>query len=150
MGRRKTSTARAVIKPGKGDIFIKGKELVDYFVDDRYRESVLHPFYATGTLGMFDAEINPEGGGLMGAVALNLSCYFLALQQQDFFKTNTHPLEPLGQSDAIKLAIARALQNFNPDFRPALKSGKRPQKSTVLIRVQFMPPYFLICASPIC
>ncbi len=92
IGRRKTSVARIVLKPGNGKITVNGKEFEKYFPQLLSREDILGPFKVTETFGSYDVTANVSGGG------------------------------STGQAQAIRLAIARALLNINPDFRPALKA----------------------------
>uniref|UniRef100_K3XB57 30S ribosomal protein S9 n=1 Tax=Globisporangium ultimum (strain ATCC 200006 / CBS 805.95 / DAOM BR144) TaxID=431595 RepID=K3XB57_GLOUD len=94
-GRRKTSTARVWVKksekPFEGRISINKKDLVDYLVRDTHREDVLKPFLVIDQMGQFDVYCTVKGGGLTG------------------------------QAGAIRHGIARALQNFDPEYRAPLK-----------------------------
>jgi small subunit ribosomal protein S9 len=96
-GRRKTSTARVWIKPSEkpfnGRIQVNKKDLVDYFVRDTHREEVLKPFSVVDKIGGFDVYCTVKGGG------------------------------STGQAGAVRHGIARALQNFDPEMRPALKQA---------------------------
>lgn len=100
IGRRKETTA--VVKlfgNGSGSFIIKTsngstKPLADYFGGNLYLlEAALSPLNTLGAdyLKKFDAEIVVNGWGISG------------------------------QADAIKLGFARALIEWNPDFRPTLK-----------------------------
>ncbi|KAG6614930.1 30S ribosomal protein S9 [Phytophthora cinnamomi] len=96
-GRRKTSTARVWVKPAPqpftGRIKVNKKDLVDYFVRDTHREDVLKPFSVVEQIGGFDVYCTVKGGGMTG------------------------------QAGAVRHGIARALQNFDPEMRPALKKA---------------------------
>lgn len=96
-GRRKTSAARVWIFPTaestKCQIRINKQDVANYFSLEYHREEVLKPFLATGTLGQFDIMCTVKGGGLSG------------------------------QAGAIRHGLSRALEKFNPDFRPVLKSA---------------------------
>ncbi len=92
VGRRKTSVARVILRSGNGKITVNGKEFEHAFPELLSREDILNPFKATETLGQFDVAIKVNGGGTTG------------------------------QAQAIRLGIARALINLNPDYRPALKA----------------------------
>ncbi|CAH0519435.1 unnamed protein product [Peronospora belbahrii] len=96
-GRRKTSVARVWIKPADqpftGRIKVNKKDLVDYFVRDTHREDVLQPFSVVEQIGGFDVYSTVKGGGMTG------------------------------QAGAVRHGIARALENFDPEFRPALKKA---------------------------
>lgn len=91
LGRRKTSVARAYIKPGKGDITINGKTLKEYFPSEILQTIVNQPLAITSELGKFDVDANIKGGGYTG------------------------------QAEALRLAIARALREINPENRAAMK-----------------------------
>ncbi|KAJ0401758.1 hypothetical protein ATCC90586_000339 [Pythium insidiosum] len=97
-GRRKTSSARVWVKrsekPFEGRIRVNKMDLVDYFVRDTHREDVLKPFSVIDQIGNFDVYCTVKGGGLSG------------------------------QAGAVRHGISRALQNFDPNFRPLLKKEK--------------------------
>ena len=93
VGRRKSSVARARITRGSGSFSINGRELEDYFPTEKMRNSVLKPFETVEQVGTWDVEANIDGGGTTG------------------------------QSDALKMAIARALVAEDPQLRGVLKSA---------------------------
>ena len=90
-GRRKTSVARVFLRPGTGKIEINGRPLDDYFPRESGRLLVRQALLATETEGKFDVIVLAHGGGTTG------------------------------QAAAMRLGIARALQKFNAELRPALK-----------------------------
>ncbi|KAF0152750.1 MAG: 30S ribosomal protein S9 [Ignavibacteria bacterium] len=92
VGRRKDAVARVYLRTGSGKVTINDRAFENYFPMKEQRDNVLMPFVVTETSGKYDVFANTNGGG-----------------------TN-------GQSDAIRLGIARALEEMNADFRPALKS----------------------------
>ena len=65
-GRRKTSTARVFLKPGKGDISINDRTLDDYFGRETARRIVRQPLVVTDMLHRFDIRITVDGGGTTG------------------------------------------------------------------------------------
>jgi small subunit ribosomal protein S9 len=91
IGRRKTSVARIILRNGNGKITVNGKEFETAFPQLLSREDILNPFKVTETAGSYDVIVNVDGGG------------------------------STGQAQAIRLGIARALIDINPDHRPALK-----------------------------
>ena len=91
IGRRKTSVARVILKSGNGKITVNGKDFETAFPLLVNRDDILSPFQLTETKGSYDVKVNVKGGGVTG------------------------------QAQAIKLGIARALVDINPDYRPALK-----------------------------
>lgn len=95
IGRRKASVARVYLTQGDGKITINGKSLTDYFPQPRIQNKVTIPF-ATVEIDakIYDLKVNVKGGG---------------------FK---------GQSEAIRMAISRALVKLNEDFRSPLKAQK--------------------------
>jgi small subunit ribosomal protein S9 len=90
-GRRKEAVARVRIVEGSGRVIINDRDLEVYFPLERWQTSVLSPFRVTGMEGKFDCFVNIKGGGVNGQV------------------------------EATRLGIARALAEYNPDFRPLLK-----------------------------
>ena len=92
-GRRKTSSARVFLKPGKGTITINGKKSDDYLSRMQSRMVILQPLDLLAQLGKFDAKVTVAGGG------------------------------ESGQAGAIRLGITRALIAFNPEFKTALKKA---------------------------
>ena len=94
VGRRKASIARATVTAGTGNITINGKDYKEYFPLVYLQNKVEAPLKVADSEGKFDVVINVYGGGIKG------------------------------QSEAISLAIARALINDNAEKRPALKKEK--------------------------
>ena len=84
-GRRKTSTARVFLKPGKGSIIINDRTLEEYFGRETARMIVRQPLEATELQNRFDIVVTVDGGG-----------------------TN-------GQAGAIRHGISRALLQFEGD-----------------------------------
>ena len=92
-GRRKQSIARVRLMAGKGNITVNGKKLEEYFGTDILKVIVNQPFSVTNTLGKYDVIVKVVGGGYTG------------------------------QAGAIRHGIARALNEANSEFRPALKAA---------------------------
>ena len=93
-GRRKTATARVWIKRGTGKIVINGKDQVDYFARPVLRLMIKQPLEAAKRETEIDVICTVKGSGLTG------------------------------QAGAVRHGIARALVNFEPELRTAM----RPQK----------------------
>jgi len=91
-GRRKSSTARVYLRPGNGRIVVNHRDVDEYFPRESLRMDLRQPLDVTETRGDFDILVNVAGGG------------------------------HTGQAGAIRLGIARALVEFNPEFRGALKA----------------------------
>lgn len=91
IGRRKTSIARVYVKPGKGDIQINKRELNTYFLSEIHQATVKQPLTSVKADSQYDIMVNVEGGGIKG------------------------------QAEAVRLGIARALVQVNPENRVALK-----------------------------
>lgn len=93
IGRRKTSVARVYLKSGgTGVVAINNRELENYLQHGVLLMKVRKPFEVVELkMDQFDIQVNVEGGG------------------------------PNGQAEAIRLGLSRALEKFNPEFRPALK-----------------------------
>jgi small subunit ribosomal protein S9 len=90
-GRRKSSVARVFMRPGTGAIKINGKAFDQYFVTDAQRIDAKSPLVVTETTATFDIIANCSGGGVNG------------------------------QAGAVKMGIARALLEFNPELRSKVK-----------------------------
>jgi small subunit ribosomal protein S9 len=91
IGRRKTSVARIYFKSGNGNIVVNDRDLKEYFPSEILQTIVQQPFALIGQNGAFDVNVVVDGGGLTG------------------------------QAEAIRLAISRALCDFNIENRSALK-----------------------------
>jgi len=91
VGRRKEAVARIYMNKGTGNITVNGKEYKNYFPLMYLQNQVELPLKTIDSLNAFDVVVNVQGGG------------------------------PKGQAEAIKMGIARALCDVNPEFRPALK-----------------------------
>lgn len=100
-GRRKTSTARVFIKPGKGSIIVNDKTLEEYFGRETARMIVKQPLEATETQGKFDVLVSVTGGG-----------------------TN-------GQAGAIRHGIARALVKYELGDSAPEEGESGPMKSAL-------------------
>ena len=92
-GRRKQSIARVRLMAGKGDITVNGRKLDEYFGTEILKVIVNQPFAVTNTVGKYDVIVKVVGGGYTG------------------------------QAGAIRHGIARALNEANSEFRPALKAA---------------------------
>jgi small subunit ribosomal protein S9 len=92
-GRRKTSVARVYLRPGNGNIVVNRTPIEDYFNRDSIKQVLKQPLALTNSSDEFDILVNVHGGG----------------------KT--------GQAGAVRLGIARALCEVNPENRPVLKQN---------------------------
>jgi small subunit ribosomal protein S9 len=92
-GRRKQAVARVRIRNGEGKITVNGRDVVDYFPSDTHRMILSEPLRATQTDAMYDVDATLDGGGTTG------------------------------QAGALRLGIARALLELDPDVRPLLKKS---------------------------
>jgi small subunit ribosomal protein S9 len=90
-GRRKTSTARVILRPGTGTFRVNDRTLEQYFFDETHRMLVKRPLEASDTLNKFDVVVNVDGGGMHG------------------------------QAGAVQHGIARALVEFSTELRGVLK-----------------------------
>ncbi len=92
VGRRKNAVARVYLSEGKGNITINKRDYKEYFTTPIHQYRVTQPFLVTETEGKFDVKVNVDGGGFTG------------------------------QADAIRLGIARALTERDPEMKPMLKA----------------------------
>ena len=90
-GKRKNAVARVWIKPGKGETVVNGRTLDVYFARPVLRMILQQPLVVANRATQYDIAISVAGGGLSG------------------------------QAGAVRHGIAKALTNFEPELRPALK-----------------------------
>ena len=92
IGRRKEATARVRLMSGSGKFIINEKNIEDYFTRLGDVASIVSPLEAAGeNPEQLDITVVVMGGGVTG------------------------------QSDAVKLGVARALIKMNPDLRPVMR-----------------------------
>ncbi len=92
-GRRKTSCARVVLRPGEGKVIVNDQPFEAYFPMPTWRMEVLGPLVATENQTKFNVIINASGGGVHG------------------------------QAGAARMGIARALLAFQADLKSRLRQG---------------------------
>ena len=90
-GRRKTATARVILRPGTGTFTVNNRTLEQYFFDGTHQMLAKRPLQASDTLSKFDVVVTVAGGGMHG------------------------------QADAVQHGIARALIEFSTELRGVLK-----------------------------
>jgi small subunit ribosomal protein S9 len=90
-GKRKTSVARVILRPGDGATWFNGRTLDEYFLREAHRKMVRDPLRVAGVEGTFDLRVRVHGGG------------------------------PSGQAGAVRHGIARALVEADPELRVPLK-----------------------------
>ncbi len=90
-GKRKTSVARVILKPGDGATWFNGRTIEEYFPRAAHRKLALAPLEVAGVEGTFDLRVRVQGGG------------------------------PSGQAGAVRHGIARALVDADPELRIPLK-----------------------------
>ena len=91
LGRRKSAVARIFVTEGTGKITINKKDLQDYFPSSILQYVVKQPLTTLNVAEKYDIKVNLDGGGYTG------------------------------QSQALRLAIARALVKINADDKKALR-----------------------------
>ena len=93
VGRRKQAVTRVFLSKGDGKVTINGKDYKTYFPLVYLQNQVEAPLKTIESSDKFDVTVNAKGGGVKG------------------------------QAEAVKLGIARALLQVNPEYRPALKAA---------------------------
>ncbi len=107
-GRRKSSVARVRLSDGNGAFRLNGRSLDQYFPGMAHRLTIMEPLRSVGLEGRYDVDAKLEGGGLTG------------------------------QTDALRLGIARALVEINPELRTTLKrSGFLTRDDRVVERKKY-------------
>lgn len=84
-GRRKTSVAKVWLAPGKGDVLVNGKSLMDHFKRESLKQVIEQPFTVIDGLGKYDVYAVCTGGGLTGqagAVRLGISRALVKLDEE--------------------------------------------------------------------
>ena len=66
VGRRKSAVARVWLRKGSGTINVNGFDYEKYFHTNDERQMVIHPLKVCGLEKAYDAEININGGGMVG------------------------------------------------------------------------------------
>ncbi len=92
-GRRKDAVARVWVKPGSGKVTVNGRDQSIYFARQTQQLILNQPFLIVNAVGHFDVICTVKGGGLSG------------------------------QAGAVRHGISRALENYDPEMRPALKKA---------------------------
>jgi small subunit ribosomal protein S9 len=90
-GRRKEAVARVRLRPGQGKIVVNRRPVENYFPSPTHRTIVAEPLRLTATAEVYDVDATIHGGGVSG------------------------------QAGALRLGIARALAQLDPDQRVPLK-----------------------------
>ena len=93
VGRRKEAVVRVRVVPGTGEFKLNGRTLEEYFPNKVHQQLIKDPLVLVEKPDSFDIFANLHGGGVSG------------------------------QAGALRLAIARALIEVDPDDRPALKKA---------------------------
>ncbi len=96
-GRRKQAVARVRLRPtaetGEGKVTINKRTIEDYFPSAMHRMLAIEPLRATATIEQYDVDATIDGGGIAG------------------------------QAGALRLGIARALVELDPEVRATLKKA---------------------------
>ncbi|MCB0974953.1 MAG: 30S ribosomal protein S9 [Actinobacteria bacterium] len=91
VGRRKAAVARVRLRPGTGQITVNGRTVENFFPSAAHRVVLSEPLRVTQTAEVYDVACTVDGGGITG------------------------------QAGAVRLGIARALIELDPEMRPPLK-----------------------------
>jgi small subunit ribosomal protein S9 len=92
-GRRKSAVARVRIRPGQGTVTINKRQFEDYFTSVVARTIVVEPLRVINKMDAYDIDATIDGGGVSG------------------------------QAGALRLAVARALIDVEPEVRQQLKKA---------------------------
>lgn len=92
-GRRKQAVARVRLRPGTGKVTVNRREFANYFPTETHRMVVLEPLRLTNTDDVYDVDATLDGGGVSG------------------------------QAGALRMGVARALAELDPEMRPPLKKA---------------------------
>ena len=92
-GKRKTSIARVWLEPGEGRFVVNERGLREYFCREPLELMALEPLELTGIRGQVNVRVNVQGGGIAG------------------------------QTIAVRHGVSKALLQYNPEFKDALKKA---------------------------
>jgi small subunit ribosomal protein S9 len=92
-GKRKTSIARVWLEPGEGKFIVNDKTLREYLCREALELMAVEPLELTGVRGQVNVRVNVRGGGVAG------------------------------QSVALRHGVSKALLQYNPEFKDALKKA---------------------------
>ena len=92
-GRRKRAIARVSLREGTGKVTINKRDIVDYLPSELLRMTATEPLRAVEAQERYDVDVTMDGGGIAG------------------------------QAGALRMGIARALVELDPESRPALKKA---------------------------
>ena len=90
-GKRKTSVARVILRPGDGTTWFNGRTIEEYFPRETQRSMALAPLRVAELLGKYDVRVRVHGGGVSS------------------------------QAGAVRHGLARALVEADPELRVPLK-----------------------------
>ena len=111
VGRRKRAVARIYLRSGDGNVVVNKRKVDEYFPRATLRTHLLEALQVTEMGTSMDVLINVRGGGLTG------------------------------QAGAIRLGIARALEKYDPNFRPSLKkAGLLTRDARIVERKKYGQP----------
>jgi len=111
LGRRKKSVARIYMQNGTGSVTVNGRDFKEYFPTMPLQYRIHQPFMLTETEGKYDVKVNVRGGGITG------------------------------QIEAVRLGIARALVEVDPEIKTKLKAeGLMTRDPRMVERKKFGQP----------
>jgi small subunit ribosomal protein S9 len=118
-GRRKAAIARVRLRPGEGAVTVNRRSVEDYFPSATHRMILTEPLRVVDKAGDYDIDATLDGGGISG------------------------------QAGALRLGIARALAELEPDLRAPLKRAgfltrdprEKEQKKYGLKKARKAPQY---------
>jgi len=125
-GRRKTSTARVYLKPGKGNILVNQQTLENYFGRKTSQMIVRQPLEVTRLMGQFDAVITVAGGGIngqAGAIRHGIARALRQYEQESDFDTNAEDsIRKLLKKAGFLTRDAREVERKKVGLRKARKA----------------------------
>lgn len=92
-GRRKTSVARVWIEPGKGEVTVNGRQVMEHFRRETLKMVIEQPLETVNLMGKLNIYATVNGGGLAG------------------------------QAGALRMGISRAMVEMDAEFRSALRQA---------------------------
>lgn len=118
VGKRKTSTARAWVVEGTGEVLVNGKSLADAFGRVHDRDSAVWALKQTGRTDKYNVWALVDGGGTTG------------------------------QAEALAMAVGKALLAHEPALKPALRRGKLPPAPICQLSLLMLDPAGVVTRDP--
>ena len=122
-GRRKSSVARVILRPGKGKITVNGRDVNEYMPFDVLVMDLKQPLELTNNLETFDIECNVTGGGFSGqtgAIRLGITRALLEYDKEN--ETNEDSYRKVLKKAGMGTRDSRKKERKKPGLKAARRA----------------------------